>query len=467
MANTEDSIQSNVVHENNLSIAENHSQAGGVAEEGITQSPNVMLEFWKEIFRGDFHRIDSSEVLHQFIGMGVAIAIGILAGFLFKRALLYWIGRDGVVTSGEERLQKAAQLEVPVFLVAFSLGALAFFQKQGWEVYLLKPFALFVSAYSVFKGFSGAARNRFWMRLGAWIIFVLLGLHIFGILGPVAEVLESMGFALGETRISLLSLLKGIGVLVVLLWVSSLLNRLSKNRIAKLPEVNPSMQVLLEKVVQISLLMIAVMASLSTAGLNLSSLTLFGGAIGLGIGFGLQKVISNLVCGVILLLDRSIKPGDVIEIEGTYGWINSLRARYVSVITRDGKEHLIPNEDLVTQKVTNWSFTDTNVRMRIPVGVSYDTDVRKAMELCVEAGASESRVLNNPEPVCRVTGFGDNSVDLELRVWITDPVNGSGNVRSAVLLEIWDRFQENDIEIPFPQRDLHIRNPEALQKQDA
>ena len=440
MANTEDSIQSNVVHENNLSIAENHSQAGGVAEEGITQSPNVMLEFWKEIFRGDFHRIDSSEVLHQFIGMGVAIAIGILAGFLFKRALLYWIGRDGVVTSGEERLQKAAQLEVPVFLVAFSLGALAFFQKQGWEVYLLKPFALFVSAYSVFKGFSGAARNRFWMRLGAWIIFVLLGLHIFGILGPVAEVLESMGFALGETRISLLSLLKGIGVLVVLLWVSSLLNRLSKNRIAKLPEVNPSMQVLLEKVVQISLLMIAVMASLSTAGLNLSSLTLFGGAIGLGIGFGLQKVISNLVCGVILLLDRSIKPGDVIEIEGTYGWINSLRARYVSVITRDGKEHLIPNEDLVTQKVTNWSFTDTNVRMRIPVGVSYDTDVRKAMELCVEAGASESRVLNNPEPVCRVTGFGDNSVDLELRVWITDPVNGSGNVCSAVLLEIWDRF---------------------------
>ncbi|MBT4225820.1 MAG: mechanosensitive ion channel [Opitutae bacterium] len=467
MANTEDSIQSNVVHENNLSIAENHSQAGGVTEGGIAQPPDAMLEFWKEIFRGDFHRIDSSEVLHQFIGMGVAIAIGILAGFLFKRALLYWIGRDGVVTSGEERLQKAAQLEVPVFLVAFSLGALAFFQKQGWEVYLLKPFALFVSAYSVFKGFSGAARNRFWMRLGAWIIFVLLGLHIFGILGPVAEVLESMGFALGETRISLLSLLKGIGVLVVLLWVSSLLNRLSKNRIAKLPEVNPSMQVLLEKVVQISLLMIAVMASLSTAGLNLSSLTLFGGAIGLGIGFGLQKVISNLVCGVILLLDRSIKPGDVIEIEGTYGWINSLRARYVSVITRDGKEHLIPNEDLVTQKVTNWSFTDTNVRMRIPVGVSYDTDVRKAMELCVEAGASESRVLNNPEPVCRVTGFGDNSVDLELRVWITDPVNGSGNVRSAVLLEIWDRFQENDIEIPFPQRDLHIRNPEALQKQDA
>jgi small-conductance mechanosensitive channel len=466
MANPEDSIQSNVVHGNNLPVAGNHSQTGGIVEGGIAQSPNAMLEFWQEIFIGDFHRIGTPEVVRQFIGMGVAIAIGILVGFLFKRALLYWIGRDGVVTSGEERLQKAVQLEVPIFLVALALGALALFQKQGWEVYLLKPFALAVSAYSVFKGFSGAVKNRFWMRLGAWIIFVLLGLHIFGILGPVAEALESMGFALGETRISLLSLLKGIGVLVVLLWVSSLLNRLSKNRIATLPEVNPSMQVLLEKVIQVSLLMIVVMASLSTAGLNLSSLTLFGGAIGLGIGFGLQKVISNLVCGIILLLDRSIKPGDVIEIEGTYGWINSLRARYVSVITRDGKEHLIPNEDLVTQKVVNWSFTDTNVRMRIPVGVSYDTDVRKAMAQCVEAGTAESRVLKDPAPVCHVTGFGDNSVDLELRVWITDPVNGFGNVRSAVLLGIWDRFQENGIEIPFPQRDLHIRNPEALRKQD-
>jgi len=410
-----------------------------------------------EILKGDFQRLRTVEVLRQFASMGVVLVLGVLAGVFFKRAVIYWIGRDGVVTSGEERVQKAVQLEVPVFLVAAALGALALFQKQGWDAYLLKPFALLVCAYSVFKGFSRLIRSQFWMRCAAWLVFLLLGLHIFGVLNPVAEALDSMGFTLGETDLTLLGLVKGVGVLVVLLWVSSLLTRISRNRIAKLPQVNPSVQVLLEKAVQLGLLLIAVLASLSTAGLNLSSLTLFGGAIGLGIGFGLQKVISNLVCGIILLLDRSIKPGDVVEIEGTYGWINSLRARYVSVITRDSKEHLIPNEDLVTQKVVNWSFSNTHVRMRIPVGVSYDSDVRKAMTLCVEAGCAVDRVLSDPEPVCRVMGFGDNSVDLELRVWITDPVNGWGNVRSAVFLEIWDRFREHDIEIPFPQRDLHIR----------
>ncbi len=448
--------------------AVNNSATGGLMPEGdVAQTPDAWLGFWNEILHGDFSRVGTPEVVRQLVAMVVAIGLGILLGYLFKRVSLYWIERDGVVTSGEERVKKAVELEVPVFLVAFALVALALFQNLDWEGYLLKPFALVVSAYSVFKGFSGVVKNRFWMQSGAWLVFALLGLHIFGVLQPVAETLESMGFKLGETRISLLGLLKGIGVLVVLLWISSILTKLSKSRIKKMPEINPSVQVLLEKAVQVALLLIAVMASLSTAGLNLSSLTLFGGAIGLGIGFGLQKVISNLVCGIILLLDRSIKPGDVIEIEGTYGWINSLRARYVSVITRDGKEHLIPNEDLVTQKVTNWSFTDTNVRMRIPVGVSYDSDVRKAIELCVEAGAAEERVLKNPEPVCRMIGFGDNAVDLELRVWITDPVNGSGNIRSSVFLGIWDRFQKHGIEIPFPQRDLHIRNPEVLRRQDS
>ena len=242
-----------------------------------------------EILKGDFQQLGTVEVLRQFASMGIVLLLGVLAGVFFKRAVIYWIGRDGVVTSGEERVQKAVQLEVPVFLVAAALGALALFQKQGWDAYLLKPFALLVCAYSVFKGFSRLIRSQFWMRCAAWLVFILLGLHIFGVLTPVAEALDSMGFTLGETDLTLLGLVKGVGVLVVLLWASSLLTRISRNRIAKLPQVNPSVQVLLEKAVQLGLLLIAVLASLSTAGLNLSSLTLFGGAIGLGIGFGLQK----------------------------------------------------------------------------------------------------------------------------------------------------------------------------------
>ena len=192
-------------------------------------------------------------------------------------------------------------------------------------------------------------------------------------------------------------------------------------------------------------------------GIELSSLTILGGAIGLGLGFGLQKVISNLISGVILLLDKSIKPGDVISIEDTYGWINKLSARYVSVITRDGRETLIPNENLITNHVENWSFSDTKVRLRSPIGISYDADVRKAIELCKQAALNCDRVLNSPAPQCPVKGFGDNSVDLELRFWIRDPARGVTNIKSMVYLEIWDLFHEHGIEIPYPQRDVHIK----------
>ena len=185
---------------------------------------------------------------------------------------------------------------------------------------------------------------------------------------------------------------------------------------------------------------------------------MLGGAIGLGLGFGLQKVVSNFISGILLLVDNSIKPGDVIEIDGTYGWINNLRARYASVITRDGTEHLIPNEDLITQRVINWTFTNNLVRMKVPIGVSYDSDPHQCLELVIAAAQSVDRVLLEPTPVCHVLGFGDSSIDLELRFWISDPTNGVANVKSQVLLNIWDTFKENNIEIPYPQSDLHIRS---------
>ena len=163
----------------------------------------------------------------------------------------------------------------------------------------------------------------------------------------------------------------------------------------------------------------------------------------------------------MLLIDNSVKPGDVIEIDGTYGWINNLRARYASVITRDGTEHLIPNEDLITQRVINWSFTNKLVRMKVPIGVSYNADPHQCIQLVIAAAQSVERVLNDPAPICHVLGFGDSAVDLELRFWISDPSNGVTNVKSAVLLNVWDAFKDNQIEIPYPQRDLHIRSSEV------
>ena len=189
---------------------------------------------------------------------------------------------------------------------------------------------------------------------------------------------------------------------------------------------------------------------------------MFSGAVGVGIGFGLQKVVANLISGVILLLDRSVKPGDVIAVGDSYGWIDSLGARYVSVITGDGIEHLIPNEELIANRVENWSYSNDRVRLRATVGISYHADLRRAIDLCLEAALAAPRVLDSPAPACLVTGFGDSSVDLEVRFWINDPVNGTANVRSAVLLGIWDRFHEHGIEIPFPQRDLHLKSATDL-----
>ena len=157
-------------------------------------------------------------------------------------------------------------------------------------------------------------------------------------------------------------------------------------------------------------------------------------------------------------MDKSIKPGDTIGVSGTYGWIQSLGARYVSVITRDGIEHLIPNEELITTRVENWSFSNLRIRQKIPVGISYSSDVRAAIEMCIEAAAANSRVLKSPNPICLLKGFGDSSIDLEVRFWVVDPQNGLSNVKSDILLDIWDRFHANDIEIPFPQRDLHLKS---------
>lgn len=193
-------------------------------------------------------------------------------------------------------------------------------------------------------------------------------------------------------------------------------------------------------------------------GVSLTSLAVVGGAVGVGIGFGLQKIFSNLVSGVILLQDKSIKPGDIIEVGGNLGSIQTLNARYALLRTLDGKEILVPNEELISGQVINWTRTDSTVRVAVPVGVAYDADVLLAMRLMEQAAAGVSRVLLGPPPRCLLMNFGESSVDLEMGAWITDPQNGLLSVRSEIYLAIWDLFRAHNIEIPFPQRDIHVKN---------
>lgn len=296
------------------------------------------------------------------------------------------------------------------------------------------------------------------VTIGAWTVAAL---NIVGLLDPALELLDDIALTLGSTKISLLVVLKALIALAVLLWLALFISRLGERSIRSSGSFTPSIEVLLSKLLKIVLVAIAFVLALNIVGVDLTALTVFGGALGVGLGFGMQKIVANFISGIILLMDKSIKPGDVIAVDDTFGWINHLGIRYTSVITRDGTEHLIPNELLITEKVENWSHSDHKVRFKIPVGVSYNTDVYKARELCIEAANKAERILDTPPPVCHIVEFGDNSVNLEVRVWIQDPIKGVTNILSEVRLNIWDMFHEHDIEIPFPQRDLHLRTVES------
>lgn len=338
------------------------------------------------------------------------------------------------------------------------VGSTSVFENLGWSASFFRFFAFLGALWILIGVLSSLLRERFWARSLAFVLFVVTGLHAIGYSEGSIEAIQGVELTVGTLTISAWGLAAGLLAFGVTLWMSLGVAHIFEKQIQAQRRLSPSLQVLIIKVMRILLIVVAVTIALGSMGVNLASLTVLGGAIGLGLAFGLQKVVSNFVSGVILLLDKSIKPGDVIEIEGTYGWINNLRARYASVITRDGTEHLIPNEDLITQRVINWSFTDQLVRIRLPVGVSYQADPHECIRLIMEVARSHERVLAEPPPNCLVTGFGDSSVDLELRFWLGDPSNGIGSVKSHLLLAIWDSFKAHNIEIPFPQRDLHLRS---------
>jgi len=363
---------------------------------------------------------------------------------------------------GRWTAETAAPLSLPAIAavllwVAFTIGEAA-----GFADYALRVAVSLLTAWVIIRLIASLVRNRLLSRTVATGAWTIAALNIMGWLEPTAIYLDNARFSIGDAHLSLLSILMGALTFVVLIWLAQALSGLVEHRLRQLPNLTPSTQVLFSKLTRIALITLAIVIGLNSAGLDLTAFAVFSGAIGVGIGFGLQRVVSNLISGVILLMDRSIKPGDVIEIQGAYGTINSLAARYTSVITRDGTEYLVPNEDMITQTVINWSHSNRRVRRRIAVGISYGSDVRQAMALMVEAARQTARVLSFPEPRALLRGFGDSAVDLELRLWIDDPQNGVSNVASEVLLAIWDKFHDAGIAFPYPQRDLHIVSAPGL-----
>jgi len=398
------------------------------------------------------------------------LQFSVILALIFFALSFSAMGRRRILGRLEESekpiLSETGQIWIRRVTRAFFPAALALFlfictQAAAWMNWpndLLMVGMQLAVAGTVIRFLSTLIHSRVTAKWVAGVIWGVAALHIVGWWAPMTSLLGSIHLGLGEDRISLLGMLKGTFYFVLFLWLAGIVSRASEKKLKKIEEMTPSLRVLFTKLLRISLIFIACLLGLNAIGVDLTSFAILGGAVGLGLGFGLQKVVSNFVSGIILLLDRSIKPGDVIAIDKSFGWVNTLGARYVSIIQRDGREHLIPNEQLITEKVENWSFSNNDVRIPINVGVAYGTDLRKALELCLEAAIEEPRVKQFPKPVVRITGFGDSAVNIEIRGWINDPVNGIGNIKSDVFLRVWDKFQENGVEIPFPQRDLHLKS---------
>ena len=323
---------------------------------------------------------------------------------------------------------------------------------------LLSLAGIKLGVYILRSGFSPSPALRAWENVFSLCVWGVLALHLLGWLPDVIKAMDEFAFTFGESRFSVLSLLQLTTSIIVFIVLANWLSSLIESRARRSQYLNPSMRVVLTKTSKFVIYGLAILFALKAVGIDFTAFAVFSGAVGVGIGFGLQKIFSNFISGFILIFDRSIKPGDVITIGDRFGWVQELNARYVVVRDRDGVEALIPNENLITSEVTNWSYSDRSVRRRLPVSISYRDDPELAMKLMVESALEHPRVLKTPEPVSRLLRFGDNGIELELRIWIEDPENGTANVTSDINLAFWKRFKEHSITIPFPQRDVYIQD---------
>jgi small-conductance mechanosensitive channel len=317
--------------------------------------------------------------------------------------------------------------------------------------------------------FAASLGNKSWMQ--HWenrvtlLIWLAIAAEFLGWLDPIIATLDSVGVAAGKSRITVWSILKLLFTLTLFVLVAAWISRWVERRLKKLGNLAPSTRIGIAKFANAFLIALSILMGLNAAGVDLTALTVLTGAIGLGLGFGLQSIAANFVSGFVLLLDRSIKPGDVISLSGqagtsteNFGWVQELRGRYVVVRDRDGVEMLVPNQQLISNAVINWSYTDPRIRLKLPIRVSYTDDPELALQILLVACEGQRRVLRDPLPVSRLMHFGDSGIELELRFWISDPQDGVNNVRSDVNRAIWRLFKERGITIPVAQHEVRVHN---------
>jgi small-conductance mechanosensitive channel len=385
---------------------------------------------------------------------GIALAVG---AAIRSRIDLKSLGKDWPIPLRVFMRVLIGSASTAVF-AALMIAARLIMAASTWpsRSYLLSIAAKLALAWLIIRLVTSVIRNSTLVRLVSLSAWLVAALSIVGQLDPVIEALDSVAIVVGGLRLTPLLLIKLGVLLIAALWLTNITSNFVESRITQSSDLTPSLQVLLVKMIRVGLMVFAVAVVLSAVGINLSALAIFSGAAGVGIGFGLQKIVANFISGIILLVDKSVKPGDLVTIGDSSGRISAMKTRYISVAAGDGREFLIPNEDLVTQKVTNWTYTDKNTLVKVLFGTNYDADPRLVCKLAIETAAGAPRALKNKPPNCILTEFAESGMRFSLTFWIADP-DGMDNVKSDVMLALWETFRRENIKVAYPVREILVR----------
>jgi small-conductance mechanosensitive channel len=436
-----------------------------------------MNEIWLRI-QAFFDILSTRNVLIELGLLAVCLLVGGVVGLELSRRSERQVNKPPMSLSWRYFATQAYVVVVPI-IVTFVLVLIAnsSLQAAHFDVTLLGAAARLILAYIVVRSavlvFAASLGNKSWIQNWetrvALLIWLAIAAEYLGWLDPIIATLDSVGIAAGKSRITVWSVLKLLFTLTLFMLVATWISRWVERRVKRLTGVAMSTRIGIAKFANAFLIALSILVGLNAAGVDLTALTVLTGAIGLGLGFGLQSIAANFVSGFVLLMDRSIKPGDVISLSGqsgtsteNFGWVQELRGRYVVVRDRDGVEMLVPNQQLISNAVINWSYTDPRIRLKLPIRISYRDDPELALKILLEACEGQARVLRDPVPVSRLMHFSDSGIELELRFWISDPQEGVNNVRSEVNRAIWRLFKEHKVTIPVAQREIIMYQPPPL-----
>jgi small-conductance mechanosensitive channel len=417
--------------------------------------------------------VSTRGVLIEIGALALCVGFGGLVAMVLRRRARRRPGPPMALSWDYFTAQGTVAVLPVIMALALVLLARSSLQAAHFDVTLLGAAARLIGAYIVVRIgvllFAASLGSKSWIQNWetrvALLIWLAIAAEYLGWLDPIISTLDSLGIAAGKSRITVWSVLKLLFTLTLFMLAATWISRWVERRVKRLTNVAHSTRIGIAKFANAFLIGLSILMGLNAAGVDLTALTVLTGAIGLGLGFGLQSIAANFVSGFVLLMDRSIKPGDVISLSGqagtsteNFGWVQELRGRYVVIRDRDGIEMLVPNQQLISNAVINWSYTDPRIRLKLPIRVSYADDPEFAIKILLTACQGQPRVLPEPPPVARLMQFGESGIELELRFWISDPQEGVNNVRSEVNRAIWRLFKEHKITIPMAQREILVRN---------